>query len=247
MILELPLPQMRNQPQMPRPLDQLGHLPLILRAQSTLNPIHDLPPRSGVPPQQCQIIMMQRPFRQGFGMTSIHLPGRVEIRRQQVGEGVVANDVFVFRGGVAEGGAVESRVEVGQVEVGVEKVFGGIVGAGGEVVTMGEDVGVRSVEALEVVGVDVVLGAGVALEGVEFSFGEGSFHAVVGGAAGERGVPSDGAQSELLFANPAGDPLVLSVPFAQSVVASFVFLGGGFPSFLQTRDEFVALGIVVQF
>mmetsp|Transcript_18415 Transcript_18415/g.40026 ORF Transcript_18415/g.40026 Transcript_18415/m.40026 type:complete len:267 (+) Transcript_18415:405-1205(+) len=214
-ILVLPLSHVRDETQLSRPLDQFGYLSLILGAQSTLHSIHDLPPGSGVPSQQRQVVLMQESSRNGLGVSSIHLSSGIQIGGEEVREGILSGRALV-----GECPPVQLGIEVGEVQIGIEELFR--VGRPLRPRSYGvvrDEIGIVLLQLGEFFGRDAVFLRGVGFERFVFSRRERFFRAAVRvdfavgvalfGAVGW--IASDGAQCQSLFLDATGYPIVFVV------------------------------------
>mmetsp|Transcript_38986 Transcript_38986/g.93828 ORF Transcript_38986/g.93828 Transcript_38986/m.93828 type:complete len:367 (-) Transcript_38986:391-1491(-) len=165
-ILELPLSDVRYQSHVTSALHELRDLALILRAETGLHAIHDLAPRGGVPSEQAEVVVMEQPARDGLGVLPIDLARRVEIAGEQFREGIV---VLPARPVCPP---VQSRIEVREVEVGVEELLR--IGRSG-IAPRREGVagdGIVVVHEFEVGGIHAVFLLGVGFEGLVLAGGE---------------------------------------------------------------------------
>mmetsp|Transcript_22410 Transcript_22410/g.64356 ORF Transcript_22410/g.64356 Transcript_22410/m.64356 type:complete len:356 (+) Transcript_22410:2257-3324(+) len=113
MILQLPLAEVRDQTQMPCPLDQLGYLALIFCTQPRPYPVHDLSAGRDETSEQTEIVVMEELLRQSLGALPVDLAGRVEIAGHQIDERVVHGIVGTRSLDLDPGGGRQPR----QIEV----------------------------------------------------------------------------------------------------------------------------------
>jgi len=207
MILELPLPHVRNQSQVSRTFDELGHLALILGPETRLGPVHNLSTGSHVPPQQAQVVVVQHLFGEKPRPTTIHLPRRVEIGRQQIRKGIFLHSPLRA--------AAATMAEIRQIQIGIVKRRGRL-GSPGTGRCRPLELGGRFIVAVGEV--NVVLLFGHFAEGGELLVRQTRAFlanaAIMVGGGRRDGATADGTQGQFLPADTGGHaPFFLRLSF----------------------------------